>query len=316
MIVVAVVLLAAGAAALGCGIVARGRSRDRSLAAILDLPFGERDVAVESVTERSGIKTVLAAADRIVERADRRGRFAAAVEAADMPLRPGEFLAAATLAALVVAAVVAMITGQLVLGGVAALGTVYAAASAPRVLAARRRRKIEEQLPDALSAIAASLESGHTFLRSIQTLAEEIEGPLAAELGTVLNEATLGSPTIDALERMAARVDVEDLTWVVHAIRVQSGTGGKLAELLHTLSSFMRDREDVRREVKVLTAEGQMSAIVLGALPVVLVIALQAVDPGYLAPMLKGWGLVVLAGAAASTVFGMVMIRRMARIEV
>ncbi|HEV7887693.1 MAG TPA: type II secretion system F family protein, partial [Acidimicrobiales bacterium] len=179
-----------------------------------------------------------------------------------------------------------------------------------------RRRAIEAQLPDALSVVAGSLSAGHTFLRSLQLLCEEAGGPLGEELARVVRETQLGTPVVDALSAMADRVDVPDVRWVVQAIRVQQEVGGKLADLLYTLADFMRARDEVRREVRVLTAEGRLSAWVLGALPVVLVLAIRVLNPGYLSPLLHGWGLAVLLGAAGSVAVGVLIIRRLVRIEV
>ena len=95
----------------------------------------------------------------------------------------------------------------------------------------------------------------------------------------MVNETQLGGPLVDALDRMAARLDVRDVAWVVQAIRIQQQVGGKLADLLHTLADFIRAREEVRREVDVLTAEGRISAWVLGALPVFLLVAISAMNP-------------------------------------
>ena len=102
----------------------------------------------------------------------------------------------------------------------------------------------------------------------------------------------------------------------VQAIRIQQSTGGRLADVLRTLAEFMRAREEVRREVKVLTAEGRVSAIVLSAMPPLLFLVFQIVNPGYADPLLHGWGLAVLGGAAASTAIGTGVIVRMVNIEV
>ncbi len=126
----------------------------------------------------------------------------------------------------------------------------------------------------------------------------------------------VGDPLVDALERMAHRLDVEDLTWVVQAIRIQQTVGGKLADLLHTLADFIRDREEVRREVRVLTAEGRISAYVLTALAPYMFLAIQVVSPGYMKPMFHGLGLVVLGFTALLMTFGSVIIFRMCKIEV
>jgi tight adherence protein B len=147
-------------------------------------------------------------------------------------------------------------------------------------------------------------------------MTEEAEDPIAEEFGRVVSETRLGDPVVDALERMALRLDVQDLRWVVQAIRVQQTVGGKLADILHTLADFIRSREEVRREVKVLTAEGRMSAWVLGALPLALLLAIQVLNPGYAAPLYEGWGLLVLVMTGLSVLTGVAVILRMVKIEV
>ena len=88
-------------------------------------------------------------------------------------------------------------------------------------------------------------------------MCEEAEPPISEEFARVVSETQLGDPLVDALERMAHRLDVCDVDWVVQAIRIQQTVGGKLAELLHTLADFIRAREEIRREIDVLTAEGK-----------------------------------------------------------
>jgi tight adherence protein B len=228
----------------------------------------------------------------------------------------GEFLVLVATGAAAAAGLVGVATSSWLFGLAAAIGVAYAASAAPRVMATRRRRALEQQLPDALGTIAASLEAGHSFLRSIQMLAEETEAPLAEELAQVVHETSLNAPLLDSLDRMAARLHIKDLDWVVQAIRIQQTTGGRLSDVLHTLAEFMRGREELRREVNVLTAEGRMSAWVLGAMPPVLFLVFQMINPGYAQPLLQGWGLAVLGAAAASTVIGVSLIIRMVKIEV
>ena len=312
--VLTALLVGGGLAMLVVGVLLRGRERDADLAAILDLPFGERDVRVEAITERP--IPIVAPAARLAERLDRNGGLAAALSTAALPIRPGEFLLATAAGAVVAAVVLTVVLSSWILGVAGAIGVAYVASIVPRVAAGRRRRAIEGQLPDALATIAASLEAGHTFLRAIQMYAEESQPPLADELGRVVGESSLGAPVLDALERMSARLHIADLDWVVQAIRIQHETGGRLAEVLHTLADFMRSREEVRREVKTLTAEGRVSAAVLGAMPPLLFLTFQVINPGYAEPLLHGWGLAVLGAAAASTATGIALIVRMVRIEV
>jgi tight adherence protein B len=132
----------------------------------------------------------------------------------------------------------------------------------------------------------------------------------------VVNETRLGDSVVDALGRMAQRLEIRDLDWVVQAIRIQQTVGGRLADLLHTLADFIRARDEVRREVKVLTAEGRMSAWVLTALCPFMLLAVQFLSPGYMKPMYSGWGLIVLAGTGVMVAFGATIIFRMTKIEV
>ena len=190
------------------------------------------------------------------------------------------------------------------------------AVSYPKFKLRRRRRAFEAQLPGALSLIASSIAAGHTFLRAIQMMCEESDPPMSEEFARVVYETRLGDPVVDALGRMAARLEIKDLQWVVQAIRIQQTVGGKLADLLHTLADFIRAREEVRREVSVLTAEGRISAYVLGALPIGLLFVMQVINPGYLQPLLHGGGLLVLAATGLSVVTGVAVILRMVKIEV
>lgn len=313
----AALFVGAGLAAVVVGVLLRGRERTEELVRVLDLPFGERDVPVEAITEKSAlIESTVGLAGRMVTSFDTKGSLAASLERAQIPMRPGEYVVFSLCAAIVLGALVVAVTEQWVLSVLGVGGAVLAAVATPRFLIARRRKAFEEQLPDALTLIAGSLSAGHTFLRSIQMMCEESEPPLSEEFRRVVNETQLGDPLVDALERMARRLDIKDLLWVVQAIRIQQTVGGKLADLLHTLADFIRAREEIRREVRVLTAEGRISAWILGGLPVLLLLAVQTVSPEYMAPMFEGWGVAVLGATAASVTLGVAIILRMVRIDV
>ena len=310
-------LVGTGLALVVVGVLLRVRGRDQDLSSILDLPFGERDVNVRAISERPVlVRHGTALANRAVDRFDRDRALAAALATAGIPLVVGEYVLLAAGGGLVAAVVMFALTQSWLLGVAGLLAAIYGAVIVPRVVARRRRSQIEAQLPDALSMIAASLEAGHTFLRAISLYAEESQPPLAEELAEVVRATTLGEPVLEALERMADRLRIEDLDWTVQALRIQQTTGGRLADVLRTLAEFMRAREEVRREVKVLTAEGRTSAWVLGAMPPVLFVTFQTLNPGYADPLLRGWGLVVLGAAALSTAVGVGVIARMVRIEV
>jgi Flp pilus assembly protein TadB len=255
-------------------------------------------------------------AGRLVSQLDAQGSLAASLEKARIPLRAAEYSIVASCASIVGALLLGAITSRWILGVAAFAVFVFVAAKFPAFRIARRQKALGRQLPDALSLIASSLAAGHTFLRAIQMMCEEAEPPLAEEFGRVVFEVRLGAPLVDALERMAERSGLEDMVWVVQAIRIQQTVGGKLADLLHTLADFMRAREEVRREVDVLTAEGRISAWILGAMPVLLLVAVQVMSPGYANALFHGWGLAALAFTAVSIVMGVGVIRRMVRIDI
>ena len=315
---IAALAVGAGLALAVVSFLQRAKERDDDLAAILQLPFGERDIPIEAVTESRAalLERTVSLATEGLEHFNLMARVAGELERARLPLRPGEFVLAAAAGGASLGVVMFFLTSQPLLGVLSALAGPALAWNFVKFKVGRRRKAFEAQLPEALGLIASSLQAGHTALRSVQSMVEESEAPLSEEFERVVAETALGDPLVDALGRMADRLQVEDLKMVVQAIRIQQTVGGKLAELLFTLAEFMRGREEIRREVKVLTAEGRMSAWVLGAMPVGLFFAVKTMSPDYLDPMLRAPGVFALIGAAVSVAVGVGMIMRMVRIDI
>ena len=318
IVLLAALALGAGLALAVVSFLQRAKERDDDLADILSLPFGERDIPIEAVTESRAalLERTVSLATEGLEHFNLMARVAGELERARLPLRPGEFVLAAAGGGAALGVLMFFLTSQLLLGVISAVAGPFLAWNFVKFKVARRRKAFEAQLPDALALIASSLQAGHTALRSVQSMVEESEAPLSEEFERVVAETALGDPLVDALDRMAQRLDIEDLAWVVQAIRIQQTVGGKLADLLFTLADFMRGREEIRREVKVLTAEGRMSAWVLGGLPVLLFFAVKTMSPGYLDPMLRAPGVFALIGAGVSVAVGMGMIMRMVKIDI
>lgn len=317
MILWAALAVGAGAALAVIGVLMRLRDRDAELARILDLPFGEHDVAVEAVEKSSafiepGVELVQGA----LERMNLQGRLASDLERGRIHLRPGEFVIVAATSGVLGFALALLLTGRPVVAVVAGVLMPWVAWRIVLIKVTRRSTAFERQLPEALSLIAGSLEAGHTFLHAIEMMVEESEPPLSQEFERVLSETRLGDPLMDALDRMNDRLQIPDLAWVIQALRIQQSVGGRLAELLSTLAEFMRQREEIRREVRVLTAEGRLSGNILGALPLFFMLIMQMMNPDWLKPMFRGWGPVVLGVAGFSVLIGVGVIRKMARVDV
>jgi tight adherence protein B len=316
---VAAVLVGAGLALAVVGMMMRGRTRQRTLAQILDDTMGAAEIPVEVVSESPEHGELSALTVRIAGifgRVDTHGALERRLERAAIPLRAGEYLVIGSAIALALAIIVGVMTGSPI-GSVIAIALVAAIAwYLPSRRSAKRIKQIQEQLPDALALMSASVEGGQTFQRSIDMYRRDAKPPLSAELDRVMAEVAVGSDLVVALENMAERSGVEDLTWAVEAVRIQQSTGGRLAPILHTLADFMRTRQEVRREVQTLSAEGRMSGYVLFAIPLFLVCALELKDPGYLQPMLHGVGLIVLIGTAGLMALGFWIVRRMVNIKI
>lgn len=316
----AALAVGAGLSLLVVGLLVRFREKDAELARILDLPFGENDVPVEEAVRAEGRGTFLEPGVELVqgalERFKLQGRLAEELERGRVPLRPGEFVIVAAVSGVLGSAIALLLTGRPVIAVVAAVAFPILSWRVVLIKVAKRRTAFERQLPEALSLIAGSLEAGHTFLKAVEMMVEESEAPLSEEFERVLSETRLGDPLMDALDRMSIRLDIPDLAWVIQALRIQQSVGGRLAELLTTLAEFMRQREEIRREVRVLTAEGRLSGNILGALPLFFMLIMQILNPEWLKPMFRGWGPAVLAGAGTSVMIGVGIIRKMARVDV
>lgn len=314
----AMALVGGGLALLVVGLLLRVYEREEQLADILDLPWGERDVDLGSTVEQhsSLVENTIGVAGKLIEQFDAKGNLLTLLERARIPVRPGEFVLFVISGGLVLGAFIAAITASVPFGVAGFVVSPLLGVAYLKRRISRRTRKFEAQFPDALTLIGSSLAAGHTFLRSIQMMCEEAEAPISEEFARVVSETQLGDPLVDALERMSIRLDVRDVDWVVQAIRIQQTVGGKLADLLHILADFIRAREEIRREIDVLTAEGRVSAYVLGALPFFLGLFVQVSNPGYLDPMFRGWGPIWLGGATASVAAGMFFIFRMIKVDI
>jgi tight adherence protein B len=225
------------------------------------------------------------------------------LEQADLALRPAEALFVYLIGAVIVT-VFALAEGGVVWGLIALGMIVIVPPAVLNFLAAQRIRKFTAQLPDCLQLLASSLRAGFSFLQGVEAVAQEVSDPMGAELRRVIVEARLGRPVEDALDDCARRMKSPDFDWAVMAVNIQREVGGNLADLLQTVSITMVERERLRRDVKALTAEGRMSAIVLGCLPPGLAMVFYATNPGYIRVLFTHLGGQIALGCA---VFAMVV---------
>lgn len=151
----------------------------------------------------------------------------------------------------------------------------------------RRMQKIVEQLPDALDLVCRSLRAGHAFSTCLSMVGAESPEPIAGEFKTTFDEISFGLSTKNALLNLVQRVPVTDIRYLVVAVVIQLETGGNLTELLGLLASLIRERFKLYGKVRVLAAEGKLSAYIMLALPFVVAGALQFVNPNYMRVLIE-----------------------------
>ncbi|BCW79503.1 type II secretion system F family protein [Arthrobacter sp. NicSoilC5] len=149
------------------------------------------------------------------------------------------------------------------------------------VLTSRRKSKFDEQLPDTLQMLTGSMRAGHSLLRAIDASARESDAPMSEELSRIVNETRIGRDLGESMTEVSTRTGSEDFGWISQAIEIHREVGGDLAEVLDHVGETIRDRNQIRRQVKALSAEGKMSAAVLMGLPVVLFFALILINGQY-----------------------------------
>lgn len=150
-----------------------------------------------------------------------------------------------------------------------------------RTMRKRRHKLFGVQLPEALELITRSLKAGHPVPVAVSLVAREMPDPIGTEFGMVSDEVTYGSDLVTALASMYERVGQDDLPLFVTAVSIQSSTGGNLREILDGLSTTIRERGKLRRKIRAISTEGRMSAYILTAVPVLLLAAILATNPGY-----------------------------------
>jgi len=239
-------------------------------------------------------------ANRVVVNRNFESMLSLRLERAAIPLKSGEWLLIHVGITLGAALFLLLISGGSLLASM--IGLAFGVLIPLAFLSnreSRRKNAFLEQMPETLQLIAGSLSSGYSLPQAIDAVVQDTSPPMSTEFNRALIEARLGVPIEDALDNIAERMQSVDFSWVVMAIRIQREVGGNLAELLTTVAATMRERERLRRQVEVLSAEGRLSAWILGALPVVFALYLLLTRPEYLQPLyttLLGWVLLVVAG--------------------
>jgi tight adherence protein B len=253
------------------------------------------------------------AADAAIQRRGARSALNRALEEAGLALRPAEFVVVVGSAA-----ATGLLLGLLLSGPVLGLVLVMLMPVVARLLlrarADRRRAQFADQLGDVLQLLSGSLRAGYGLLQALDAVAVEGEPPSSEEFRRLVVEAQLGRDLSEALRASADRMASDDFGWVVGAIEIHREVGGDLADVLDNVAATIRERAQLRRQVRALSAEGRISAYILVALPVLMALVLQLINPGYLTPLTRGGGLVLAGVGVGLMVLGSLWLKRICRL--
>lgn len=180
----------------------------------------------------------------------------------------------------------------------------------------KKMEKFDEQLSDALLTISNCLSAGLSFQQAMENIAREMPDPIANEFGRTVKEMRLGKTTEKALSDMMERVPSKDLSIALNAILIQHQVGGNLSEILESIAGTIEDRRRVRKEIKVLTAQGKISGMIVGLLPLFLGVILTIINPSYMIPFfVSPIGIIAIIVAVVMELIGVLLIKKIVTIE-
>jgi len=262
------------------------------------------------------IQRAVAVTEQFAESQGYLARAEASLERAHLPLRAGEalfFYVSLVIIATILGLAIGGLFMGLILGGFAAIIPMATVS----FLGGRRRKKFLGQLPDTLQLLSGTLRAGYSLMQGVEAVSQEVEDPMGHELRRVVTESRLGRPLEESLEGVAERMDSADFSWAVMAIRIQREVGGNLSELLLTVADTMTQRERLRRDVRALTAEGRVSAIVLALLPLGLGLAMFVINPAYTNKLIDTTlGNILLGSSIVMMIIGFLWMKKIIDIEI
>ncbi len=235
---------------------------------------------------------------------------------ADIMLRPEEFCLIWIVLTFVPAGLAALFQMGLMPAATLAVTGAFLPIIFIKIKKGNRIKAFEAQLGDTLIMMCNGLRSGFSFQQTMENVSTDMPAPIGMEFGKVCNEIRYGATMEEALNNMVDRVKSPDLMLVVSAVLIQRTTGGNLSEILTTISQTIRDRIKIKGEISSITAQGRMSGLIIGALPICIAAVLMVVNPDYMSTFFStGTGNIMLAVSIVMEVLGFFAIRKVVTIE-
>jgi tight adherence protein B len=277
----------------------------------------EREPSQELALLRDEMLSQIPALDNLLRRSARISNLQVVLEQAGMEMRAGTVLLLGVVCAVILGVATLLISKSVMFGWVALLlGAIlpYSYASFRR---SRRFAKFEELFPEAIDTLARAVRAGHAFTTALELISNEVAEPIASEFRKLFEEQKFGMPVRDALMNLAERIPLVDVKFFVTAVMLQRETGGNLAEILDNLSYMIRERFKILRQVRVFTAQGRLTMLLLMCLPPVIVIVMEIMNPSFIRPLFDDpIGHTLIVGGLVLQTLGYFVIRKIIQIQV
>ena len=282
-----------------------------------------RQPSEELALLRDEMLSRIPALDNLLRRSSRISNLQPFLEQANLKIRAGNILVLCLVSAVALGGLGFVMAGSLPPNQAALFGVVglilggfcpYSYASYRRT---KRFQKFEELFPEAIDTLARAVRAGHAFTTALELIANELSEPVASEFRKLFEEQKFGLPVRDALMNLTERVPLVDVKFFVTAVMLQRETGGNLAEILDNLSYVIRERFKIMRQVRVYTAQGRLTMMLLMGLPPVIVVTMLLTSPAFIRPLFADpiGHFLVVAGIVLQTV-GYFVIRKIIQIQV
>jgi tight adherence protein B len=274
-------------------------------------------VAPDVALLRDEVLSRIPAFDTFLRRSERVSVLQKMLAQGSVDVRAGNFLVLCAISAVILAIIAFIAGGNLIfawVGAVLGFFLPYAYASHMRT---KRFQKFEEKFPEAIDTLARAVRAGHAFTTALEMIANEVSEPVAGEFRQLYEEQKFGLPVRDALVNLADRIPLVDVKFFVTAVMLQRETGGNLAEILDNLSYVIRERFKILRQVRVHTAQGRLTMVLLMALPPTIVLVMTLMNPGFIRPLFTDpIGHALIVGGITLQTLGYFFIRKIIRIQV
>ncbi len=283
----------------------------------------ERKPTEELALVRDEMLSKIPALDSLLRRSERISNLQGFLEQADLNVRAGNILILCLVSGVVLGGLGYLAGGSLPANESAMLAVLclFLGAILPYSYASYRRnkrfQKFEELFPEAIDTLARAVRAGHAFTTALELIANELSDPVASEFRKLFEEQKFGLPVRDALMNLTKRMPLVDVKFFVTAVMLQRETGGNLAEILDNLSYVIRERFKIMRQVRVYTAQGRLTMLLLMGLPPIIVITMLTLNPIFIRPLFDDpiGHMLIGAGLTLQTV-GYFVIRRIIQIQV